>query len=256
VEPGLANETVQCVDRPAESHTEASQAQSGHTISVVVPVYNEEATVAQVIRRVAASPLCHELVVVDDGSTDGTSQILDELRAEIPDMVLLHQASNRGKGAALREGIPRATGDIVLIQDADLEYDPADYPELVRPIVEGKADAVYGSRFLGVHRGFGFWHYVGNRLISLLASMLFDCILTDVMTCYKAIRADILRDMPLRSNGFDVETEITAKLLKRGARVYEAPISYAGRSRSTGKKICWYHAVPVMYALLKYRLLD
>jgi glycosyltransferase involved in cell wall biosynthesis len=245
-----------CGSPHPDTGASSTESHARQRVSVIVPVYNEEATVEQVIRRVLASPFCDELIVIDDGSEDASSEILDELHRETDAMVLVHRESNGGKGVAVREGIARATGDIILIQDADLEYDPADYAQVLQPIIEGRADAVYGSRFQGAHRAFTFGHYLGNKLISVLASILFGKILTDVMTCYKAMRSDIIKDVPLQARSFDIETEITAKLLKRGARVYEVPISYAGRSRAKGKKIRWYHAAPAIWALLKYRVVD
>jgi len=252
--PASASSPDACDSARPDTGADSAKSQDRHRVSVIVPVYNEEATVEQIIRRVLASPFCQELIVVDDGSDDASPGILDELLRETDAMVLVRRESNGGKGVAVREGIARATGDIILIQDADLEYDPADYAQVLQPIIDGRADAVYGSRFQGVHRAFTFGHYLGNKLISVLASILFGKILTDVMTCYKAMRSDIIKNVPLQAKSFDIETEITAKLLKRGARVYEVPISYAGRSRAKGKKIRWYHAAPAIWALLKYRV--
>lgn len=225
-------------------------------VSVIMPAYNEEGTVAEALEATMRSDVRKEVIVVDDGSTDRTPELLERLIDDGWRFDVVRQPRNLGKGAAVREGIARAGGDLIIIQDADLEYDPADYPQLLKPLLDGKADVVYGSRFLGVHRCFMFWHYVGNRLICLLANILFNTILTDVMTCYKAFRAELIKSIPLQSNGFEVEAEITAKVLKRGARVYEVPISYSGRSYDEGKKIRWHHTPRVMWTLLKYRLRD
>ncbi|NLO73314.1 MAG: glycosyltransferase family 2 protein [candidate division WS1 bacterium] len=225
-------------------------------LSVIMPVYNEAATVEEIVCRVLAEPHEKELIIVDDGSTDGTSELLQHLASGEPRIRLLRQDPNQGKGAAVRRGLEEARGDILLIQDADLEYDPADYSILLKPIEEGRADAVYGSRFLGVHRAFLFWHLVGNRFLTFLTNLLYNATLTDMETCYKAIRREFLEGVRLRSNTFDIEPEITAKLLKRRARLYEVPISYYGRDFSEGKKIHWHDGLRALWTLLKYRFLD
>ena len=206
-------------------------------LSVVMPVFNERTTVEAIIRRVLAVPLRIELIVVDDGSTDGSGEILDELQKTL-DFTLFRQA-NAGKGAALRRGFAAVTGDLVVIQDADLEYSPEEYPELIDLILKGHADVVYGSRFLGRHRVFLFTHYLGNRIVTLATNMLYNTMLTDMETCYKVMRVDVLRSLTLESNGFGIEPELTAKIFKRGYRVYEIPITYAGRGYDEGKKITW-----------------
>jgi glycosyltransferase involved in cell wall biosynthesis len=223
-------------------------------VSIIIPVYNEVGTIRTVLERVRSSPIDKEIVVIDDGSTDGTREIL---RAETTDgtRVLTH-TENQGKGAAIRTGLQHATGDYVLIQDADLEYDPADYELLLKPILRGKATVVYGSRFLGEHKAMLFWHSVGNRLLTLITDVLYDTTLTDMETCYKLIPTELIRTIPLRANRFDFEPEITAKILKRGHRIYEVPISYAGRELSEGKKISWRDGFPAMLALIKYRFVE
>jgi glycosyltransferase involved in cell wall biosynthesis len=223
-------------------------------LSVVMPVYNERTTIDEIVRRVLAVPVRIELVVVDDGSTDGTSEILDMLQRELR-FTLLRQ-KNAGKGAALRRGFASVTGDIVVIQDADLEYSPEEYPELIELICQGKADVVYGSRFLGRHRVFLFTHYLGNRVVTLATNILYNTMLTDMETCYKAMRVEVLRAMTLTSNGFGIEPEITAKIFKRGYRVYEVPITYAGRGYDQGKKITWVAGFAALWVLLKYRFVD
>jgi len=229
-------------------------------LSVVIPAYNERNTVEKLVRRVAAAPLPEglelEIVVVDDGSTDGTRELLRELvEVATPPFRLIEQPSNRGKGAALRAGFAHATGDVVLVQDADLEYDPRDYPTLLEPILEGEADVVYGSRFLGgPHRVLFFWHYVGNRLLTTLSNMLTDLNLSDMETCYKVFRADILRGMTLRSRRFGIEPELTAKVARAKVRIYEVPISYHGRTYAEGKKIGWRDGVAAIWAILRYNL--
>ncbi len=226
-------------------------------LSVIMPVYNEAPTVEEIVRRVLAEPHEKELIIVDDGSTDGTREILARLEQAHPEQVrvILHER-NRGKGAAVRTGLAQATGDVLLIQDADLEYDPADYGLLLEPIELGRADVVYGSRFLGVHRAFLFWHMVGNRLLTSVTNLLYNATLTDMETCYKAIRAEFLQGVRLRSDTFDIEPEITAKLLKRRARLYEVPIHYYGRDFSEGKKIRWYDGFRALWTLIKYRLVE
>jgi glycosyltransferase involved in cell wall biosynthesis len=223
-------------------------------LSVVMPVYNERTTVEEIVRRVLAVPLRIELIVVDDGSRDGTSDILDGLQTELG-FTLLRQA-NAGKGAALRRGFEAVTGDVVVIQDADLEYSPEEYPGLIELICSGQADVVYGSRFLGRHRVFLFTHYMGNRVVTLATNILYNTMLTDMETCYKAMRVDVLRTFRLKSNGFGIEPEITAKIFKRGYRVYEVPITYAGRGYDEGKKITWMAGFGALWVLLKYRFTE
>jgi glycosyltransferase involved in cell wall biosynthesis len=224
-------------------------------LSVVMPVYNERDTIEEIIGRVLAVPMRLELIVVDDASTDGTREILDRL-ARSGRFRLLLQPANRGKGAALRSGFAVVAGDIVVIQDADLEYSPEEYPALIELIAAGRADVVYGSRFIGRHRVFLFTHYMGNRLLTLLTNMLYNTILTDMETCFKAMRADVLRSMTLRSNRFGIEPELTAKIFKRGYRVYEVPITYDGRGYEEGKKITWRDGVVAVWTLLKYRFTE
>jgi glycosyltransferase involved in cell wall biosynthesis len=224
-------------------------------LSVVMPVYNERGTIEEITSRVLAVPLRVELIVVDDGSTDGSREILKEL-ASRGGFKLLLQEANRGKGAAVRRGFAEARGDIIVIQDADLEYSPEEYPQLIDLIVRGRADAVYGSRFLGRHRAFLFTHYLGNRLLTFVTNVLYNTILTDMETCFKAIRADKVKQLTLRENRFGIEPEITAKLFKLGCRVYEVPITYEGRGYEEGKKISWKDGVEALWVLLKYRFVD
>ena len=221
-------------------------------LSVVMPVFNEAETVEEIIRRVLAVPVRKQLVVVDDCSTDGTSARLSALQAELG-FTLLRQPHNAGKGAALRRGFEAVQGDIVVIQDADLEYSPEEYPQLIELICEGRADVVYGSRFLGRHRVFLFTHYAGNRLLTLVANVLYNTMLTDMETCYKVLRTEVLRSMTLRSDGFGIEPELTAKIFKRGYRVYEVPITYDGRGYEEGKKITWRDGLVALWVLVKYR---
>lgn len=223
-------------------------------VSIIIPVYNEAATIRAVLERVRTSPIDKEIVVVDDGSTDGSRQILQQETAA-DTRVFLH-AANRGKGAAIRTGLQHALGDYVLIQDADLEYDPGEYVTLLRPILQGKATVVYGSRFLGEHKAMLFWHSVGNRMLTLITNVLYDTTLTDMETCYKLIPTDLIRTIHLRANRFDFEPEITAKILRTGHRIYEVPISYAGRELTEGKKISWRDGFPALLALIKYRFVD
>ena len=224
-------------------------------LTVVMPVYNELATVEEVVRRVLALPLRVQLVVVDDCSTDGTGDLLARLRNELA-FTLLRQPVNQGKGAALRLGFAHVAGDLVVIQDADLEYSPEELPGLIELICDGRADVVYGSRFLGRHRVFLFTHYLGNRLLTTLTNVLYNTMLTDMETCYKVMRAEVLRSMTLRSNGFGIEPELTAKIFKRRLRVYEVPISYDGRGYDEGKKIGWRDGVVAVWILIKYRFTE
>ena len=224
-------------------------------LSVVMPVFNERATIDEIIRRVLAVKMRLELIVVDDASTDGTGDMLADLQKELG-FTLLRQPRNAGKGAALRRGFAAVTGDVVVIQDADLEYSPEEFPELIELILKGRADVVFGSRFLGRHRVFLLTHYLGNRLITFVANVLYNTMLTDMETCYKMMRVDVLRSMTLDSNGFGIEPEITAKVFKRGYRVYEIPITYDGRSYDEGKKITWRDGVVALWVLLKYRFTE
>jgi len=228
---------------------------SRRVLSVLIPVYNEENTVAELVRRVRAVelPVEKEIVVVDDGSRDGTAAILKGL----PGVKAVSHPANRGKGAAVRTALEHATGDFAVIQDADLEYDPVDYPILLQPLLDGRADAVYGSRFLGgPHRVHLFWHYLGNKLFTLLTNVLYDVNLTDMGTCYKAFVTEKVKAIPLRSERFGIEAELTAKVCKRRFRLYEVPISYSGRSYAEGKKITWRDGFSYLWALLRYRLAD
>ena len=224
-------------------------------LSVVMPVFNERDTVEEIIRRVLAVKLRIELIVVDDRSTDGTTEILERLQTE-RGFVLLRQPRNRGKGAALRRGFAAVTGDLVIIQDADLEYSPEEYPQLTELICTGRADVVFGSRFLGRHRVFLLTHYIGNKLLTFIANVLYNTMLSDMETCYKVMRTDVLRSMNLKSNGFGIEPELTAKVFKRRYRVYEVPISYDGRGYEEGKKITWKDGVVALWVLLKYRFTE
>ena len=224
-------------------------------LSVVMPVYNERDTVEEIIRRVVALPMRVELIVVDDVSTDGTSELLERLRTELG-FTLLRQPRNAGKGAALRRGFAAVTGDLVVVQDADLEYHPEEYPLMTNLITSGRADVVYGSRFLGTHRVFLLTHYLGNRLLTFITNVLYNTMLTDMETCYKVMRTDVLHSFDLKSNGFGIEPEITAKVFKRRYKVYEVPISYDGRGYDEGKKITWRDGVVALWVLLKYRFTE
>ena len=222
-------------------------------LSVVMPVYNERETIDEIIARVLAIPMRVELVVVDDCSTDGTRAHLAELQKQYG-FTLLLQPRNQGKGAALRRGFAAATGDIVAIQDADLEYSPEEFPRLAELIIDGRADVVYGSRFLGSHRVFLFTHYLGNLVLTLVTNVLYNTMLSDMETCYKVMRREVLDGLDLRSNGFGIEPEITAKIFKRGYRVYEVPITYDGRGYDEGKKITWKDGIVALWVLFRNRI--
>jgi glycosyltransferase involved in cell wall biosynthesis len=224
-------------------------------LSVVIPVFNETSTIEEIIARVLALPLRVQLIVVDDGSTDGTRDQLLRLQ-QAREFTLVLQPHNQGKGAALRRGFEDVRGDLVVIQDGDLEYSPEELPTLVDLISSGRADVVYGSRFLGQHRVFLFTHYLGNRVLTSLTNVLYNTMLTDMETCYKVMRTEVLRSMTLASNGFGIEPELTAKIFKRGFRVYEVPISYDGRGYDEGKKIGWRDGVVAVWVLLKYRFME
>jgi glycosyltransferase involved in cell wall biosynthesis len=227
-------------------------------LTIIMPVYNERETLSEILSQVRAVELADmekEIIVVEDGSTDGSRDILIE-EAKAGDLVVLYHKHNRGKGAAVRTAIEHASGDLVVIQDADLEYDPRDYPSLIRPIIEGRVTVVYGSRFLGPRKAMLFWHMLGNKLLTLTTNILYNAILSDMETCYKCFRADVVKDIPLRSRRFEFEPEVTAKVLKRGHRIFEVPISYYGREYHEGKKISWRDAPLAFWTLVKYRFMD
>lgn len=231
----------------------------GFKLSVVIPVYNERRWIREILRRVQAVPIPMEIILVDDFSTDGTRDILKELESE-QDIRVFYQPRNQGKGAALREGFSHATGTVVLVQDADLEYDPAEYPKLIQPIIEDKADVVFGSRFIGDgHRVLYFWHYIANMGLTMLSNMFTNLNLTDMETCYKVFRREVLSDLKLKSNRFGFEPEITAKIGKHrnpSWRVYEIPISYSGRTYEEGKKIGLKDAFTAFYCIVRYWMFD
>jgi glycosyltransferase involved in cell wall biosynthesis len=229
-----------------------------HKLSVVVPVFNERNTLVEILRRMRAVDLQEgiekEIIVVDDGSDDGTRDVLKQL-GDSTVRVVMHD-ENRGKGAAVRTGLRHATGEYVLVQDADLEYDPEDWPRLLAPVLRGRARVVYGSRFTGERRNMLFLHWIGNRFLSLTTNVLYNTTLSDMETCYKLVDRTLLEDMTLRADQFDIEPEITAKILKRGVRIYEVPISYAGREFDEGKKITWRDGFAALWTLVKYRFHD
>ncbi|MGB0034020.1 MAG: glycosyltransferase family 2 protein [Candidatus Acidiferrales bacterium] len=253
----------------------SGQAAKKLRLSIIIPVYNEFAFIEEVLRRVQDSGYADEVIVVDDASTDGTRQLLQEFQTRqsagqhdtgtaqsrgklrLDKINFFFQEQNQGKGAALRRGFKQASGDILLVQDADLEYDPKDYPKLLEPILDGRADVVYGSRFLGgPQRVHFFWHYVGNKFLTLLSDMITNLKLTDMETCYKVFRREVIEGIHLRSNRFGFEPEVTAKIAKGKWRVYEVPISYSGRTYDEGKKITWRDGVVALYCILRYCLFD
>ncbi|HHN94224.1 MAG TPA: glycosyltransferase family 2 protein [Anaerolineae bacterium] len=240
-------------------------------LSIIIPAYNEINTIAEIVRRVRAVPLPieigygpddgttvtfeREIIIVDDGSTDGTREVLREL-ADEPDITVVFHERNQGKGAAVRTGLQHTTGDIILIQDADLEYDPRDYPALLQPILEQRSQVVYGSRFRGgPTKAMFFWHMLGNRLLTFVTNLLYDTILSDMETCYKVFTRAVAEQLDLRAPGWGFDPEITAQILNRGYRIYEVPISYTGREFEEGKKISWRDAFTVLWTLLKYRFM-
>ncbi len=227
-------------------------------LSIVIPVYNEEKTLAEIVRRVQATPYDKELIIVDDASTDRSRDILRQLVQEYDNIRPFFHDRNQGKGAALRTGFSHVKGDVVLIQDADLEYNPIDYPELLKPIERGVADVVYGSRLIGAapHRVLFFWHYVGNKVVTTLSNMFTNLNLTDMETCYKVFKAEVLKDIQIKSNRFGVEPELTAKIAKKRWRIYEVPISYDGRDYSEGKKITWRDGIAAVYYIIRFRFWD
>lgn len=227
-------------------------------LSVIIPVYNERSTLVDAVKAVLAVDRADEIIIVDDGSTDGSRDLYDEIETLDECINVILHDGNQGKGAAVRTGFGAATGDILLIQDADLEYDPRDYPALLRPIEEGRAAVVYGSRFRGgPTKTMFFWHMIGNKMLTLVTNIVYNTILSDMETCYKVFRADVVRSIPLKSRGFEFEPEITSKVLKRGYRIYEVPISYNGREFDEGKKLNpWREGPKALYYLLKYRFVD
>ena len=240
----------------SKEQTLATESRGQNTVvSIIVPAFNERRTIEEILRRLRQVQRSLQIIVVDDGSTDGTTDLL-RAAAERGEIELLLHSVNQGKGAAVRSGMARVTGDVVIIQDADLEYDPADFTQLLAPIDNGIAEVVYGSRFLGPHRAMYYWHSVGNRFLTFLCNVLFDTTLTDMETGYKAIDANIAKSIDLRSERWGFDPEITAKILKGGHRIFEVPISYAGREFSEGKKIRWKDGVAVATTLVRYRLFN
>ena len=224
-------------------------------LSVVIPVYNEISTIGEILNRVRSVPQDKEIIVIDDGSTDGTREWLEKLTMQ--DVTVLFHSENKGKGAALRTGFEQATGDILIIQDADLEYDPRDYDCLIGPIADGRADVVFGSRFLGgPHRVLFFWHYVGNKVLTVLSNMLTNLNLSDMETGFKAFRTSLLREIRIKSNRFGFEPEITAKFARLKCRMYEVPISYSGRGYEEGKKITWRDGLAAIFHVIRFRFFD
>ncbi len=230
-----------------------------YTLSVLIPVYNEVGTLLELLQRVREVEIKKEIILVDDGSTDGTIDLMrTQIEGRFVDVKVLYHDQNKGKGAAIRTAIGAATGDYLIVQDADLEYDPREYFNLLEPLLDGRADVVFGSRFLGggAHRVHFFWHRIGNGLLTLLSNMLTNLNLTDMEVCYKVFRREVIQSIPLRCNRFDFEPEITAKVAKRRCRVYEVPISYSGRDYDEGKKIGWKDGVQAIWTILKYRITD
>ena len=225
-------------------------------LSIVIPIYNEKNTIHEILKRVRMTPFEKEIIIVDDFSTDGSRDILKGM-ADNPDLRIVYHEKNMGKGAALRSGFKHVTGDIVIIQDADLEYDPAEYADLIKPILDDKADVVYGSRFLGApHRVLFFWHSVANKALTNISNMMTNLNLSDMETCYKIFRREVIEQISIKSNRFGVEPELTAKIARLNVRIYEIPITYSGRKYSEGKKIGWKDAVSAFFAIIKFKFVD
>jgi glycosyltransferase involved in cell wall biosynthesis len=228
-------------------------------LSIIMPVFNEKKTIEEIIKRVSAVKIPQidkEIIVVDDKSTDGTKKILENIKRKQPSLKVFYHDQNQGKGATVRTGFRKAKGDLFLIQDADLEYDPGDIPKLVEPIQKGKAEVVYGSRFTGERRNMLFWHMMGNRCLTFLTNLLYNTTLSDMEVCYKLFTKKALKNVKLKEDRFGFDPEITAKVLKKGFRIYEVPISYAGREFEEGKKIKWHDGLRILWVLIKYRFLD
>ena len=225
-------------------------------LSIIIPVYNEKKTIKEIIKRVDRVNIPKEIIIVDDGSTDGTTKIIKSLKTKKSQLKIIIQPINMGKGAAIRTGIKRVTGEYVLIQDADLEYDPQDYLKLIKPIKAKKAQVVYGSRFTGERRNMFFWHWVANNLLTLITNILYNSTLSDMETCYKIFPTKLIQSLKLKCTGFEFEPEVTAKILKQGIRIYEVPISYAGREYSEGKKITWTDGLTALGTLFWFRLFN
>src|SRR2546423_9626172 len=228
-------------------------------LSVLIPVYNEARTIRDIVERVREVNLKKEIIIVDDGSSDGTVEVLkSEIEDQVPDVRVFYSPRNQGKGAAVRRAIKEARGDVCVVQDADLEYDPQEYFQLLEPIIDGRADAVYGTRFMGggPHRVHLFWHYVGNQILTTISNAFSNLNLTDMETCYKVMRTELAQTLPLRANGLDIEPELTLKLAKAGARIYEVPIPYSGRSLAEGKKTNWKNAFRALFSIIRYRISD
>jgi len=228
-------------------------------LSIIMPVFNEKKTIEEILRQLMAVKIpkvSKEIIIIDDKSTDGTKEILKKIKKEQPQLKIIFHTQNQGKGAAVRTGFHQAKGDLLLIQDADLEYDPSDLPRLVEPIQKGKAEVVYGSRFTGERRNMLFWHMVGNKLLTLIVNLLYNTTLSDMEVCYKLLTRKALKNVKLKENRFGFDPEITVKILKKGIRIYEVPISYAGREFEEGKKIKWYDSLRILWVLIKYRLVD
>jgi glycosyltransferase involved in cell wall biosynthesis len=225
-------------------------------LSVIMPVYNEKATIREIVARVLATPVEKELLIVDDCSSDGTRELIQELARNEPRIHVFLHDKNGGKGAAIKTALPHITGDIIIIQDADLEYCPEDYPVLISPIINGYADVVFGTRFIGPHRVFMVWHYFANKLLTFLTNILYNTMLTDMEVGYKAFRRSVFDEITIRSNGFDFEPEVTAKVFKKHYRVFEVPITYCGRTYAEGKKLTWRDGIRALIAILKFRFIS